>query len=79
LRTIEAAAPSFGLRLVPAGGHDAAELTQRIAAFAREPNVPLSYFQAPLQFNIAGRLLVQQQCIVCPHCIHIDSLRPMEV
>jgi putative tryptophan/tyrosine transport system substrate-binding protein len=38
LRTIEAAAPSFGLRLVPAGGHDVAELTQRIAAFAREPN-----------------------------------------
>jgi putative ABC transport system substrate-binding protein len=38
LRTIEAAAPSFGLRLIPAGVRDAVEITQRIAAFARDPN-----------------------------------------
>src|SRR5262245_16936761 len=38
LRTIEAAAPSFGLQLIPAGVRDAAEITQRIAAFARDPN-----------------------------------------
>ena len=38
LRTIEAAASSFGLRLIPAGVRDAVEISQRIAAFARDPN-----------------------------------------
>jgi putative tryptophan/tyrosine transport system substrate-binding protein len=38
LRTSEAAAPSFGLRLMPASVRDAADITQRIAAFARDPN-----------------------------------------
>ena len=38
LRTIEAAAPSFGLRLIPASVRNADEITERIAAFAREPN-----------------------------------------
>jgi len=38
LRTIEAAAPSFGVQLTPAGVHDAAEIKQRVAIFAREPN-----------------------------------------
>jgi putative tryptophan/tyrosine transport system substrate-binding protein len=38
LRTIEAAAPSFGLRLIPAGVRNADEITERIAAFARDPN-----------------------------------------
>jgi len=38
LRTIEAAAPSFGVRLTPAGVRNAAEIIQRIAAFARDPN-----------------------------------------
>jgi putative ABC transport system substrate-binding protein len=36
LRTIEAAAPSFGIRLVPVGVRDAAEIAPRIAAFARD-------------------------------------------
>ena len=34
LRTIEAAASSFGLRLIPAGVRDATEIAQRIGAFA---------------------------------------------
>ena len=38
LRTIEAAAPSFGLRLIPAGVRNADEIIERIAAFARNPN-----------------------------------------
>jgi putative tryptophan/tyrosine transport system substrate-binding protein len=38
LRTIEAAAPSLGLRLIPAGVRNAAEITQRFATFARNPN-----------------------------------------
>jgi putative tryptophan/tyrosine transport system substrate-binding protein len=37
-RTIEAAAPSFDLRLIPASVRDAAGIPQRIAAFARDPN-----------------------------------------
>ena len=38
LRTIEAAAPSFGLRLLPASVRDPAEIAQRFATFARDPN-----------------------------------------
>jgi putative tryptophan/tyrosine transport system substrate-binding protein len=38
LRAIEAAAPSFGLRLIPAGVRDPAEIAQRFATFARDPN-----------------------------------------
>jgi putative tryptophan/tyrosine transport system substrate-binding protein len=38
LRTIEAAAPSFGLRLIPAGVRNVDEITERIGAFARDPN-----------------------------------------
>ena len=48
LRTIEAAAPSFGVRLTPAGVRDAPEITQRIAAFAREPNGALVVLPSPV-------------------------------
>jgi len=44
LRTIEAAAPSFGAQLTPARVRDAAEIEQRIAVFAREPNGALVVF-----------------------------------
>src|SRR3984893_15677896 len=44
LRTIEAAAPSFGAQLTPASVRDAAEIEQRIAVFAREPNGALVVF-----------------------------------
>jgi putative tryptophan/tyrosine transport system substrate-binding protein len=44
LRTIEAAAPSFGIQLTPAGVRDATEIDQHIAAFAREPNGALVVF-----------------------------------
>jgi putative ABC transport system substrate-binding protein len=44
LRTIEAAAPSFGVQLTPAGVRDATEIDQRIAAFAREPSGALVVF-----------------------------------
>src|SRR5262249_7923902 len=35
LRSIESAAPTFGVRLTPAGVRDAARIEQRLAAFAR--------------------------------------------
>jgi len=38
LRTIEAAAPLFGLRLIPAGLREVADIRQRLAALARDPN-----------------------------------------
>jgi putative ABC transport system substrate-binding protein len=38
LRTIEAAAPSFGMQLTPAGVHDPAEIEGDIAEFAQKPN-----------------------------------------
>jgi len=48
LRTIEAAAPSFGVQLTPAGVRDAAEIDQRIVAFAREPNGALVVLPTPV-------------------------------
>jgi len=47
LRTIEAAAPKFAIRLVPAGVRSVAEIEQRIAAFAREPNGALIVLPSP--------------------------------
>jgi len=48
LRTIEAAASSFGVQLTPAGVHDAAEIKQRVATFAREPNGAVVVFPSPV-------------------------------
>ena len=48
LRTIEAAASSFGVQLTPAGVHDAAEIKQRVAIFAREPNGAVVVFPSPV-------------------------------
>ena len=48
LRTIEAAAPSFGVQLTPAGVRDAAEIKQRVAVFAHEPNGALVVFPSPV-------------------------------
>jgi len=48
LRTIEAAAPSFGVQLTPVGVRDAAEITQRVTAFAREPNGAVVVFPSPV-------------------------------
>jgi putative tryptophan/tyrosine transport system substrate-binding protein len=48
LRTIEAAAPSFGLRLIPAGVRNADEIAERISAFARNPNGALVVFPGAL-------------------------------
>src|SRR6516225_2803659 len=48
LRTIEAAAPSFGVRLIPASVRDTAEIAQRIATFARDPNGALVVLPGPV-------------------------------
>jgi putative ABC transport system substrate-binding protein len=56
LRTIEAAAPSSGVQLTPAGVRDATEIDQRIAAFAREPNGGLVVI--PNQVTVKDRKLI---------------------
>jgi putative ABC transport system substrate-binding protein len=48
LRSIEAAAPTFGVRLTPAGVRDAADIEKRLAAFAREPNGALVVLPSPV-------------------------------
>jgi putative tryptophan/tyrosine transport system substrate-binding protein len=48
LRSIETAAPTFGVRLTPAGVSDAADIEQRIAAFAREPKGALVVLPSPV-------------------------------
>jgi putative ABC transport system substrate-binding protein len=47
LRTIEAAAPTFSMRLVPAAISDAAEIETNITEFAREPNGALVVLPGP--------------------------------
>ena len=51
-----AAAPSFEVQLTPAGGRDATEIDQRIAAFAREPNDALVVFSSSV--TLKGRELI---------------------
>jgi len=48
LRTIEAAAPSFGVQLTPVGVRDAADIKKRVTAFAREPNGAVVVFPSPV-------------------------------
>jgi putative ABC transport system substrate-binding protein len=48
LRTIEAAAPSFGVQLTPVGLRDAGEIKQRFAVFARDPNGAVIVFPSPV-------------------------------
>ena len=74
LRPIEAAAPSFGVQLTPAAVRDAAEIKQRVAVFAREPNARLSCSQALLRSSTAHQSLPRLQIDDCLRCIHIDTL-----
>ena len=48
LCSIEVAAPTFGIRLTPAAVRDAADIEQRLAAFAREPNGALIVLGSPV-------------------------------
>src|SRR5262249_21513713 len=48
LRTIEAAAPSLGLRLIPAGVSDAASISHHISSFARTPNGAVVVLPSPV-------------------------------
>jgi putative ABC transport system substrate-binding protein len=58
LRTIEAAAPSFGVRLIPTGVRDAAEITQRVATFARYPNGALVVLPSPVTIRHRETIIV---------------------
>jgi ABC-type uncharacterized transport system substrate-binding protein len=58
LRTIEAAAPLFGVRLIPAGVRDAAEITQRLATFARDPNGALVVLPSPVTVRHRETIIV---------------------
>jgi putative tryptophan/tyrosine transport system substrate-binding protein len=48
LRTIQAAAPSFGVTVAPGGVHDAAEIERFITSFGREPNGGLLVLPSPV-------------------------------
>jgi putative ABC transport system substrate-binding protein len=48
LRSIESAAPPFGIRLTPVAVRDAADIERRLAAFAREPNGALIVLASPV-------------------------------
>src|SRR5262249_16241706 len=57
LRTVEAAAPKLAIRLAPAGVRNVAEIEQRIAAFAREPNGALIVFPSPSTIQNRGSII----------------------
>jgi putative tryptophan/tyrosine transport system substrate-binding protein len=58
LRAIEAAAPSFGLRLIPASVRDPAEIAQRISTFARDPNGALVILPGPIVIRHREAIIV---------------------
>ena len=74
LRTIEAAAASFSLRLIPAGVRDPAEIAQRIATFARNPNGALVVLPGPVTISHREKpLSSQRHGITCPPSIRTVS------
>src|SRR5262249_45386781 len=48
LRTVEAAAPAFGIQLTPAGVTNAADIERDITTFSRKPNGAVVVLPAPL-------------------------------
>jgi putative ABC transport system substrate-binding protein len=48
LRTVEAAAPKFGIQLTPAGVSNAADIKRDIIAFSRKPNGAIVVLPAPV-------------------------------
>ena len=48
LRTVEAAAPTFGMQLTPAGVTNAADIDRDITAFSRKPNGAIVVIPAPI-------------------------------
>ena len=48
LRTVEAAAPTFGMQLTPAGVTNAADIDRDITAFSRRPNGAIVVIPAPV-------------------------------
>ena len=48
LRTVEAAAPTFGVQLTPAGVTNAADIERDITAFSRKPNGAIVVLPAPV-------------------------------
>ena len=63
LRTIEAAAPAFSMRLVPVAIRDAAEIEANITEFAREPNGALVVLPSP-------QTIVHRQIIIAVAAQH---------
>jgi putative ABC transport system substrate-binding protein len=63
LRTIEAAAPTFSMRLVPAAIRDAAEIETIITEFALEPNSALVVLPGP-------QTVVHRQTIIAAAARH---------
>src|SRR5262249_35830244 len=48
LRTVEAAAPAFGIQLTPAGVTNAADIERDIATFSRKPTAAVVVLPAPV-------------------------------
>jgi len=57
VRTIEAAAPKFAIRLAPASVRNVAEIERRIAAFAREPDGALIVLPSPVTIQNRGSII----------------------
>src|SRR5262245_16173979 len=70
LRTIEAAAPKFAIRLAPAGVRNVAEIEQRIAAFAREPNGALIVLPSPSTLQNRASIIAAAAQVRLPAVYH---------
>jgi ABC-type uncharacterized transport system substrate-binding protein len=57
LRTIETAAPSFKVQLIPLGVRDMAEIETKITTFATEPNGALIVIPSPITLTQRSRII----------------------
>jgi len=57
LRTLEAAAPTFGIQLTPAAVTNAAEIERDITAFSRKPNGAIVVIPAPVTVNQRDKII----------------------
>jgi hypothetical protein len=75
LRTIEAAAPSFGVRLIRPACEMLPKLHNALLHLPVTRMALLSCFQAPLRLDIAKQLSSQRHGIACPRSIRTVSSR----
>src|SRR5262249_38778680 len=81
LRAVEAAAPTFGMQLTPAGVTNAADIERDITAFSRKPNGAIVVIPAPVTVIHADTIIAmaahQRLPAVYPYGFHAQRGAPL--